>query len=141
MISVMDSNSAIPQTGDVFQLTYGYDATNVHFFQIKDVKQTKTGKYSAHIVQVVPSPLTVTSSTFSGDSYIGTLTRKPLPLDKYHTFVKDNIKGDRKIIHIHEYPNKPGYSYISFDVGLAFHVPFTNETNDKTTCKFTTTIY
>ena len=138
MISVMDSNSVIPQIGDVFKLTYGYDATNVNFFQIKSVKKTKTGKYSARIVQVVPSPLTVTSSTFSGDSYIGTLTREPLPLDKYQTFIKDNIKGDRKFIHISKYSGQP---YISFNVGIAFHVPFTNETNDRTTCKFMTTIY
>lgn len=130
-------NSVIPQIGDVYQLTYGYDATNVHFFQIKDVKRTKTGKYSARIVQVVPSPLTLASSTLSGDSYIGTLTREPLPLDKYQTFIKDNIKGDRKFIHLNE---RFGH-YISFNVGIAFHVPFTNETNDKTTCKFTTTIY
>lgn len=130
--------SPIPKTGDVFKLTFGYDSTNVDFFQIKSVKKTKTGKYSARIVQVVPSSLTVASSGAYNDNCIGTLTREPLPLDKYATFIKDNIKGDRKIIHISKHSGQP---YISFNVGLAFRVPFTNETEDKTIHHYYTTIY
>lgn len=84
------------QVGDIFSMTWGYDQTNVDFFQVVKL----CGEKSCRVVQVTPK-VTVqeAESGMSATTYYE-ITRDLLKPHERSIFIKDNEKGDIKRIEI-----------------------------------------
>jgi len=88
------------KVGDVFSMSWGYDQTNVDFFQVI----AKVGKESVRVRQVVPTLIHEDPGMMCADRTYeipkdGTL----LPKSSYSVFIKDQEQGDTKRIQVCDY--------------------------------------
>lgn len=81
------------QVGDIFKATWGYDQTNVDFFQVVAL----AGSSSVRVVEVEP-PIVKESYGDSGMSVdrVYKISRELLPPVSRSVFIKNNTKGDLK---------------------------------------------
>lgn len=90
--------------GDVFSSSWGYEQTNVNFFQIVEL----IGKTSVRIKEVCP-PIVENNPTgaMSADRvYAMPTNEEMLPVKKWSVFISDNSKGAIKRIHTYTSFNK-----------------------------------
>ena len=105
------------EVGDVFYLNWGYDQTNVDFFQVTEL----VGTSSVMVKHVNPKIVkTETNAPMCAD-YTYNITKEPMPIDTCGVFVKNSEKGDLKRINCRE----GGTPYINFDKHYYAHkIPF-----------------
>lgn len=81
------------KVGDVFLLSWGYDQTNVNFFQVIEVTAKK-----ARIVEVDPPRDTIANGPMSAHHTLTYKDGEMLPRLERPFWIKDNVKGDLKSI-------------------------------------------
>ena len=97
------------KVGDLFSMSWGYDQTNVDFFQV-----VKVSEKCAWVVEVLPELESDEAvGPMSADRAYSTST-EPQPRRSQSVFIHDQENGDRKTIQF--WGDKP---YLSFRVGIA----------------------
>lgn len=97
--------------GDIFVCSWGYDQTNVDFFQVVAL----AGESSVRVRQVVPEIVSESyNGPMSGD-FTYKLTRELLPPVRCSVFIKDQEKGDLKRLQCFDRERKhPQFRVSSF---------------------------
>ena len=81
------------KVGDYFEASWGYDQTNVDFFQVVEL----VGECSVRVKEVCPEMIAEEAiSGMSADRTYKLDTTKMAPLANYSSFIKDQEKGDLK---------------------------------------------
>lgn len=90
------------KVGDVFSMSWGYDQTNVDFFQVI----AKVGKNSVRVRQVAPTLIHENPGMMCADrTYAIPQDGTLLPKSSYTVFIKDQDRGDVKRIQVSTYFN------------------------------------
>lgn len=90
------------KVGDVFSMSWGYDQTNVDFFQVI----ARTGN-SVRIRQVAPTLIHEDPGMMCADrTYAIPQDGTLLPKSSYTVFIKDQERGDLKRIQVSNYYNE-----------------------------------
>lgn len=84
------------QVGDIFEMTWGYDQTNVDFFQVVKL----CGEKSCRVVQVTPKVTVQEADSAMSATTFYEITREILKPHERSIFIKDQEKGDIKRIEI-----------------------------------------
>ena len=79
------------KVGDVFYMNWGYDQTNVDFYQVTEL----IGEQSVRIVHVRPEIVKTENEGFMCATYTYNITKEPMRKD-YGVHIKDKEKGDVK---------------------------------------------
>ena len=79
------------QVGDVFYMNWGYDQTNVDFYQVTEL----IGEQSVRIVHVNPEIVKTEGEGFMCATYTYNITKEPMRKD-YGVHIKNKEKGDVK---------------------------------------------
>ena len=83
------------KVGDIFSCSWGYDQTNVNFFQIMKI----IGKNSVRIRQVMPTCIQDDAcGPMAADRTYAINNGEMLPSTKHSVFIKDQVNGDVKRI-------------------------------------------
>ena len=101
------------KVGDVFSCTWGYDQTNVDFFQVVAL----VGKNSVRVKQVCPVMVEdEASGPMAANRTYAINAGEMLPATKHSVFIKDQINGDVKRIQDGSYRDevKPCIKLSSF---------------------------
>lgn len=98
----MANNKYGVHVGDIFMASWGYDQTNVNFFQVIKL----VGKCSVRIVEVTPEVIKEDSTDDMAGVFTFKLTKNPLPTKERSIFIDDQIKGDLKRLRV-EYEGNP----------------------------------
>ena len=101
------------KVGDVFSCTWGYDQTNVDFFQVVAL----VGKNSVRVKQVCPAMVKdEASGPMAADRTYAINAGEMLPATKHSVFIKDQINGDVKRVQDGSYRDevKPCIKLSSF---------------------------
>ena len=80
------------KVGDVFYMNWGYEQTNVDFFQVVAL----VGECSVRIKHVNPKIVDNDACGPMCANYTYNITPEMMPVDTRHVFIKDNEKGDLK---------------------------------------------
>lgn len=80
------------KVGDLFYSSWGYEQTNITFFQIVEL----VGKKSVRVREVLPEMVNETPTCGMAADRSYNLTNELLPAREYSTFIKDQEKGDLK---------------------------------------------
>ena len=83
------------QQGDIFSMTWGYDQTNVDFFQVIGVTEK-----SCKIREVTPKIKLVETESPMSENTTYEITREILKPNERSVFIKDNEKGAIKRIRV-----------------------------------------
>ena len=86
------SNKYGVRVGDVFEAVWGYDQTNVDFFQVIAL----CGAESVRVRQVDPPMLENVATGFMSARRTYRITRELLPASAHSVFIKDQTHGDLK---------------------------------------------
>ena len=84
------------EVGDVFYLNWGYDQTNVDFFQVVAL----SGETSVRVKHVCPEIVNTDDCGFMCANYTYNITKEPMKVDTCHVFIEDNENGDVKRIQM-----------------------------------------
>jgi len=84
------------EVGDVFYMSWGYDQTNVDFFQVVAL----CGESSVRVRNVSPTVVNTDSEGFMCAHYTYNLTKELMAKGNANVFIKDNDKGDIKRIQM-----------------------------------------
>ena len=95
------------KVGDVFAMSWGYDQTNVDFFQVVEI----VGSSSVRVVAVYPEVVATDGITWGSEDRTFRITSEPMRRDTRSVFLKDSEHGDVKRIN----DNGEGVPYIRFD--------------------------
>jgi len=88
------------KVGDVFSMSWGYDQTNVDFFQVI----AKVGTSSVRVRQVAPTLIHEDPGMMCADrTYAIPQDGTLLPKSSYSVFIKDQDNGDMKRIQVCDY--------------------------------------
>ena len=98
------------QLGDVFRCSWGYDQTNVNFFQVIKL----VGSCSVRVVEVTPEIIKEKPTCSMAGDFTFKLTRNPLPTKDTSIFIKDQVKGDLKRLRVDDPGNPPSFFLKSF---------------------------
>ena len=99
--------------GDFFSMSWGYEQTNVTYFQVVEL----VGSCSARIKEVYPEIIERTATCSMAEDRVYNLDRSKLaPCATSSVFIKDCEKGDLKKITPTKWSNEEQY-HISFDRG------------------------
>ena len=99
------------KVGDLFAASWGYDQTNVDFFQVVAL----VGKNSVRVRQVVPTMVDEKPGMMYADrTYEIPKNGEMLPATTHSVFIKDNVKGDVKRIQIYAAKDTPYFKLSSF---------------------------
>lgn len=83
------------KVGDVFSASWGYDQTNVDFFQVVAL----VGKQSVRVKQVYPTMIDENAGMMCADrTYAIPQNGEMLPAAEHSVFIKDQVNGDVKRI-------------------------------------------
>ena len=83
------------KVGDVFSASWGYDQTNVDFFQVVAL----VGKQSVRVRQVCPTMIDEAAGMMCANrTYAIPQNGELLPTTKHSVFIKDQVNGDVKRI-------------------------------------------
>lgn len=82
------------QVGDIFSASWGYEQTNVDFFQVVEL----VGEISVRVREVYPNIEESTAISSMSEDRVYRLTKDLLPPAQRSTFIKDQEKGDIKRI-------------------------------------------
>ena len=97
-----DEAMKLVKVGDVFSMSWGYDQTNVDFFQVI----AKVGKNSVRVRQVAPTLIHEDPGMMCADrTYAIPQDGTLLPKSSYTVFIKDQDRGDVKRIQVSTYFN------------------------------------
>ena len=77
------------KVGDVFYMNWGYEQTNVDFFQVIEL----VGEASVRVRHVMPKVVDMDASGPMSANYTYDITPEPMKPDNCGVFVKDNEKG------------------------------------------------
>ena len=91
------------KVGDLFYTSWGYEQTNINFFQIVALK----GKSSALVREVHPEILETFSVSGMSEDRIYSTSSEILPPAKHTSFIKNNKDGDLRRIQFNEYYKEP----------------------------------
>jgi len=95
--------------GDLFSASWGWEQTNVDFFQVVEI----VGKGSVRVRAVNPVLLSSDEGMMCADrTYEIPQNGELLPPSKWSTFIKDNVRGDVKRIQC--YGTRPSFKLSSF---------------------------
>lgn len=100
------------KVGDLFYTSWGYEQTNINFFQIVALK----GKSSALVREVHPEIIETFPVSGMAEDRIYSTSTEILPPARHASFIKNNKDGDLRRIQISEYYKQP---YIK--VGIPGH--------------------
>lgn len=104
------------KVGDVFSMSWGYDQTNVDFFQVI----AKVGKNSVRVRQVAPTLIHENPGMMCADrTYAIPQDGTLLPKSRYTIFIKDQDRGDVKRIQVSTYFNDKRV-YLNIDGHFAY---------------------
>ena len=104
------------KVGDVFYLNWGWEQTNVDFFQVCEL----VGETSVRVKHVNPRIIRTENEGFMCGDYTYDITPEPMAVDTCTVFVKDSEHGDVKRI-----TDKFGAPSINFDKRYNAHkIPF-----------------
>ena len=95
--------------GDVFSMSWGYEQTNVDFFQVIEL----VGTTSVRVVEVYPPIIDSTAVGPDAEDRVYQIGRELLPRNPRSIFIDDNEKGDLKRVQISKWGGTP---YIHFDI-------------------------
>ena len=84
------------QVGDVFYLNWGYDQTNVDFFQVVAL----CGETSVRVKHVCPEIIRTEHEGFMCADYVYNITKEPMRVDTCHVFIENDKDGDIKRIQM-----------------------------------------
>ena len=98
------------KVGDLFYTSWGWEQTNVNFFQVVEL----VGKSSVRVVEVMPKVIEESSVSGMSAYYKYQLPEdgEMLPVDDRSIFVEDSQRGDLRRVHA-------GYNGDCFKVGKA----------------------
>lgn len=82
--------------GDVFYLDWGYDQTNVDFFQVVSL----CGETSVRVKHVRPEIVNTEHEGFMCADYVYNITKEPMKTDTCNVFIEDSENGDVKRIQM-----------------------------------------
>ena len=94
------------QVGDLFYISWGYDQTNVDFFQVVEL----VGTVSIRVRGVNPPVINEEPTCPMAADRTYQLTREILKPDR-NVFIKDNERGDLKRLKMDEYGNTPYFYF------------------------------
>ena len=80
------------RVGDIFSASWGYDQTNVDFFQVLAL----VGESSVRVRQVNPPVIAEDATGPMAAYYTYKLTHEILPPSDYSVFINDQVNGDIK---------------------------------------------
>lgn len=80
------------KVGDVFYMNWGYDQTNVDFFQVVEL----VGECSVRVCDVAPQIVNEDGIGFMSCNRTYNITAEPMPKAPNSVHIKDNVKGDLK---------------------------------------------
>lgn len=86
------------RVGDIFEASWGYEQTNVDFFQVVEL----VGKTSVRVREVYPERIATDPTGAMAADITYRMSRELLPAASFSVFIKDQERGDLKRI-------KPGY--------------------------------
>lgn len=87
------------EVGDVFYLNWGYDQTNVDFFQVVSI----CGETNVRVRHVCPKVVSTDGEGFMCANYTYDITKEPMRTDSCTVFIKDSENGDIKRIQQTKY--------------------------------------
>lgn len=96
------------KVGDVFFASWGYEQTNNDFFRVKELRGSKQV-----IVQEVCLGIVEQQAT-GPDARDVKYDPKDWAISSYSSFIKDNEKGEAKLVQISKYNNEPYIKISSF---------------------------
>lgn len=82
------------EVGQLFSSSWGYDQTNVDFFQVIEL----IGKTKVRVVEVNPQVIASDSVSSMSEDNVYLTTKELLPHARTSVFIKDQEKGDIKIL-------------------------------------------
>lgn len=113
------------KVGDFFGMSWGWEQTNVNFFQVVEL----VGECSARVKEVYPEIIdTIPTCSMAEDRVYKFDRSKIAPVKTSSIFVNDQDRGDLKKICVNNYHNEPRY-YINFDKGYYHAYLETEETS------------
>lgn len=80
------------KVGDVFSMSWGYDQTNVDFFQVVKV----CGENSVRVREVCPEIVARDGISWASEDRTYKITSEPITPDSHSIFIKDQVNGDIK---------------------------------------------
>lgn len=89
--------------GDVFSMSWGYEQTNVDFFQVIEL----VGTTSARVVEVYPPIIDSMATGPDAEDRVYKIGRELLPRNPRSIFINDNEKGDLKRVQVSNYSGEP----------------------------------
>lgn len=99
------------QVGDIFEATWGYDQTNVDFFQVVEL----VGALSVRVRQVHPPIIQEDATGPMSADYKYQITREILPPAPHSVFIKDQERGDvKRLKSYHKDGKHPQFRLDSF---------------------------
>ena len=107
----MKKNRFGVSVGDVFICSWGYEQTNVDFYQVVSL----VGESSVRVRQVAPEILEESPTGPMSGEYTYKLTHEPLPPVTRSLFIRDQEKGDLKRLKCFDREGKyPVFSVSSY---------------------------
>lgn len=100
------------KVGDLFYCSWGWEQTNVNFFQVVAIK----GAASVLVREVYPDMVESTAISGMSEDRVYKVPDHILPPASYASFISDNENGDLRRVQFNEYSNEP-----YFKVGKAGH--------------------
>ena len=84
------------EVGDVFYLNWGWEQTNVDFFQVVAL----VGETSVKVKHVNPEIVNTDGQGFMCANYTYNITKEPMRVDTCNVFIKDSEHGDTKRVNV-----------------------------------------
>ncbi len=109
------------KVGDVFYLNWGYEQTNVDFFQVVAL----VGEASVRVRHVLPEVVKTDACGPMCADYTYRIVPELMRADTCTVFIKDSEKGDLKRVAKSKYSDNP---YIKVGDHFAHKIPFGNRT-------------
>lgn len=85
------------KVGDVFEMSWGYEQTQVDFFQVVSL----AGESSVRVVHVNPIVVGTEATCSMAEDRTWKITPEIMPIDTNSIFIKDNVKGDLKKVDLY----------------------------------------
>lgn len=98
------------KVGDIFECSWGYEQTNVDFFQVVKL----VGSKSVRVVEVRPQLVNDNPTCSMASDRTYKLTNELLPPIEHSSFINDNVNGDLKRIKSYD---KDAFNNPMFEVG------------------------